>query len=451
MSSSSSSTSSSSSKQNDDVLLRIDVTNNNNANNTNNAKKNNGTKNAGNVTPGIATGSSDPTNIITDKQIDMLVKVLQMLSTEDLDILIVEGGKRHAPLYAIEAFSDATNVLKRIESILPYDIRSSQFGGAPAAKKSSSSKKDSSKKGTKKTSKSLTVKVGNKDKKKTTSVSKSDIVDCNIISKTYRGDSNVEESLNRLTTIMPWYEYCMYTFRYHVLFQELDKSWSKDKDFAVYDEYLRRLRYALLVYTQMQHNYNYVYREITRLHKKIDESRVIGASGVVNNNIKGFFYIRDNRLFHPIRAEGSNSDIIKEAFLNRSLEYVDFISIDRFLITFNTLFTTLVYEYTSGSSWPTTFDMLEYSSYNDTFIVYYGGLNVVLEFRISPDGGYPRPVNYKMYNKSFGNSYGGFGIGGATAYDTSATVTIYSGGAEDMQALLDQWIQVDAYNLKTGR
>lgn len=369
-----------------------------------------------------------PAEPINSDDYQFLTQMLQLLDVNDLDLLVQKGAIRHAPLYAIESFSDAKAVLQTIETI----IQPSQSGGA--GKKND---KKTDKKGSRRTK--LVVKLdGSKKKKAETDKSKSKIVDCTIISKPYPGDKDAKESVNRLQVVLPWYEYCMYTFRFNINFQEFDKAWSRDKVIQTYGEYLRRIRNAFLVYNQMQFNYNFVHRELIRLHKA--GTRTSGTE--INNSIVGNFYIRNNNNFYPVPATDIYNDTIREAFLNRSLEYIDYISMDRFIITFNTLFSIEIRRYVGTDDYP-MFDRLEYSSNSDKFLAYYFQYNVVLEFKISPDSGYPRPVNYMVYEKRSGNDY----------TEGRGVVTLYQPdihGTRDMQDILDSWILADAENLGKG-
>lgn len=371
--------------------------------------------------------------------IEMTLQILDILEISNLEILVKEGAINHAPLYAIEAFSDALSSLRLIETFSSFPKL--QVGGAA----SSGSKKPDKKKPSKKTTVKVTVGKSKKDEKKKTTVSKSTIVDCNIISKTYKGDDNVKESLERLNRVKPWYEYCMYTFRFNMMFNELDKYLSRINN-AAYQELIRRIRYAFLVYSQMQHNYIFVYREILRLYNKDDKTPKM-------NHLKGYFYIRrGNNELVPMDAKISNQSDIQEAFSNRVLEYVDYISMDRFIITFNTLFSSLVYEFEKGS-WPSTFSVLEYSVASDTFTAYYDN-NVLLEFKINVDDGYPRPVNYKIYSKSIMSNYNYMGRynNSMNTRKTGAvgSITIYNGGSSNMKDMLELWILTDSSALRMG-
>jgi len=392
-----------------------------------NASSESGDKQSKKVIDGMVMVPAEPVNPASDEY-EFLTQMLQLLDVNDLDLLVQNGSIRHAPLYAIESFSDAKAVLQTIETI----IQPLQLGGANPTKKDD---KKTGKKGSRKTK--VVVKIdGSKKKKAETDKSKSKIVDCTIISKPYPGDKDAKESVNRLQVVLPWYEYCMYTFRFNVQFQEFDKAWSTHKGVQIYGEYLRRIRNAFLVYNQMQFNYNFVHRELIRLHKA--DTRTSGNE--INNSIVGYFYIRNNNTFHQIPANTNSEINIMNAFLNRSLEYIDYISMDRFIITFNALFSMEIHRYIGrdDATYP-TFSRLEYSSDSDKFLAYYFSESVVLEFKISPDSGYPRPVNYMVYEKRNGNGYSG-----------DSVVTLYNDGVDRMQDILDLWIQMDADNLRRG-
>ncbi len=139
-----------------------------------NASSESGDKQSKKVIDGMVMVPAEPVNPASDEY-EFLTQMLQLLDVNDLDLLVQNGSIRHAPLYAIESFSDAKAVLQTIETI----IQPLQLGGANPTKKDD---KKTGKKGSRKTK--VVVKIdGSKKKKAETDKSKSKIVDCTIISK----------------------------------------------------------------------------------------------------------------------------------------------------------------------------------------------------------------------------------------------------------------------------
>eukprot|EP00798_Chlamydomonas_sp_ICE-L_P023467 gene23466-17293_t len=138
--------------------------------------------------------------------------LLALVRYDDLNKLVTSANTRHAPLFAIVAFTDFRTCLERAATYLENvsaGISSFQHGGGTSDKKKE-------KRGNKNTNKVNKKSVSYSDKKD----SKKDKDTCDLISISYKGQSDSVEAYRKLTHVIPWYEYCLYVFRHELMISE---------------------------------------------------------------------------------------------------------------------------------------------------------------------------------------------------------------------------------------
>eukprot|EP00798_Chlamydomonas_sp_ICE-L_P017287 gene17287-23598_t len=379
--------------------------------------------------------------------------LLALVRYDDLNMLVTSANMRHAPLFAITSFTE-----------LPGQVGAGgQVGGSTSSDKK---KKDSS------SSKSSSItKKSDKNKKDSSSSSSKKSSDkdkdtCDLISVSYKGQTDSVDAYRKLSHVIPWYEYCLYVFRYERMLSECRsrgvKIGAPSLDILTIDK-------AIVVFNKIKTNLSTLYTERYTLATKIN----FASLGVNESNgersfamaaVPGFFIISNpSPMF--VKIEVSNEPTFRKAFFERSLEYAQRIPLDRFLILYNgyfssTLYTTIAqnmdafHRVLDTETGNVKFTRLTYSLETDMFVLSNAN-DFSINFRItSEQSGVPMPqivgvnTSYQNYNIENINNKGGDNISSSSKSDSTTTVvTLFEDAAVDTSKLISSWVETDAMKL----
>lgn len=377
--------------------------------------------------------------------------LLALVRYDDLNKLVTSANTRHAPLFAIVAFTDFRTCLERAATYLENvstGISSFQHGGG------TSDKKKKEKRGNKNTNKVNKKSVSYSDKKD----SKKDKDTCDLISISYKGQSDSVEAYRKLTHVIPWYEYCLYVFRHERMISECRAKGVKisapNLDISTIDK-------VIIVFNKMKTNLSTLYTERYTLATKIN----FASLGVNESNgersfamaaVPGFFIVSTpSPMF--VKVESINEPTFRKAFLERSLEYAQRIPLDRFLILYNGFFSTILYNTIAQNmdafhmvldteTGNVKFTLLTYTLETDMFVLS-NAKDFSISFRInSEQGGLPMPIIFGV-----NTSYQHYNIDNINQRDNNKSnttiVTIFDDVTMDTSKLISSWVETDAMKL----
>eukprot|EP00798_Chlamydomonas_sp_ICE-L_P025500 gene25500-11156_t len=381
--------------------------------------------------------------------------LLALVRYDDLNKLVTSANTRHAPLFAIVAFTDFRTCLERAATylenppIVSAGISSFQHGGG------TSDKKKKEKRGNNKNTNKVDKKsVSYSDKKD----SKKDKDTCDLISISYKGQSDSVEAYRKLTHVIPWYEYCLYVFRHELMISECRAKGVKisapNLDISTIDK-------VIIVFNKMKTNLSTLYTERYTLATKIN----FASLGVNESNgersfamaaVPGFFIVSTpSPMF--VKVESINEPTFRKAFLERSLEYAQRIPLDRFLILYNGYFSSILYTTIAQNmdafhmvldteTGNVKFTLLTYTLETDMFVLS-NAKDFSISFRInSEQGGLPIPIIFGV-----NTSYHNYNIDNINKRDNNKSnttiVTIFDDVTMDTSKLISSWVETDAMKL----
>jgi hypothetical protein len=344
------------------------------------------------------------------------------LDIEDVERLVSAGVKRHAPLHMIFVLS-RLSILMRKEMLPKLDsvpVSQQQGGGKNKKKKTrkkTTRKNDDNKEENKKNKK------GNEETIKRF---------CSIISVPYGADKTPADSLRKVSTAYPWYEFCLYTFRNEPALRRLLLTTNRTASDDVKSEHVMHLADALTVAELARKNIMFLHQELTRLSSHNVETNAFNTFA-----FPGFFIDAKNPArLAPIEAIAENEKSIQSSLLNRTLEYVRGVRVDKFIISHNQSLRRVVGRFASLSDVEVSpsFSRLSYYGEQDKFSAYFGIENIIVSFRILR-GSYPEP---SVINTSFIDD----------SHSHMDEVTLIEGDPVEVHDVIMTWVEADANHLE---
>jgi hypothetical protein len=405
-----------------------------------------------------------------EMHLDWYTMVLELIDVADVQLLVESAPLRNVPATLIQVMKNLVTTLMMMQSKVAAGA-GRQFGGAGNTQQDKNLKKairQIEKEGREKSlvkaiDKVVKDKGGGKEKE---GKEKTDLTKmkewCDLLSVVYSGSNNVTDSYNKLTHAIPWYEHCLYVFRRERFISRQVKVWGIHA--KIPREIIVQLDEVMTVFGKIKQHLAMLYKERYAMATKVNFSS-LGASNAPRSftmtAVPGFFIVSAPTTTF-VKVDKANEGVITSAFMNRTLEYGARISLDRFLILYNSYFSTILmdsigdYEgmgvgaYISEDSGNVRFTQLTYTVSTDTFVI---SKTPVFEigFRISAEGsGYPQPVIVFVHTsrQRFQGGYPHQPVGGSDPPrdDASVPVNIFEETATnpvDTAEMIASWVQTD--------